>query len=152
MCYIQYINGEFRVVREVQLKHHNANTMDLGARIIKDLKGYQVYIVPDSTGHNRHSSATSTGSDHTVLKQLGLNLLPTSNPYIRDRQNTCNWHFFKKRLVLDPSCEETIKEIETLTSRENEGKVSHLAVTVGYVVYKLNPLKASNGKSTTIKF
>lgn len=145
--YIQYIGGIFYICREVQLTHANANTLDLGNRILQDLKGYQVYIVPDSTGKNRHSSATSTLTDHQVLKELGFNILPTHNPFIRDRQLTLNYYFHKSQCFIDPGCKETIKEFETLNNRDKEGKVAHLSVTAGYVSSKLAPLKTHNQSS-----
>lgn len=120
--YVQYINGKFYQCKEVQLTHNNANTLDLGHRIIKDLQGFQVYIVPDSTGNTRKTSATSAATDHTVLKELGLNIMPTFNPQIRDRQNTVNYNFYKDLLEIDESCIETVKEIETLSNRDVEGK------------------------------
>ena len=150
--YNQYINGIHYCIKEIQLTHSGANTLDLGSRIIRDLIGYNVLIIPDSTGKNRHSSATSTQSDHAVLTSLGLRLMPTSNPYIRDRQNTVNNLFYKNQLWIDPSCVETIKEIETLSNREQEGKVAHLSVTMGYVIWKLNPLIMPTNRSTTIQF
>lgn len=148
--YIQYINGIFYQCKEVQLTHRNANTYDLGVKIKQDLVGYNIIIVPDSTGKARKTSSSSGTSDHQILKDLGLTLLDTSNPLVRNRQNTVNLAFLKKQLVIDPSCVGTIKEIETLSSRDTEGKVSHLSVTTGYVVYKLAPLQAKAKPSYTI--
>lgn len=150
--YIQYINRVFYLVKEVQLTHHNANTTDLAAHLVKDLMGYQVYVVPDSTGGARKSSATSSLSDIAILKEHGLNVMSTHNPFIRDRQNNMNVKFRKGQFVVDESCKETIKEIETLSSRDNEGKVTHLSVTAGYVLWKLDPLKSTEQRaSRTIK-
>ena len=148
--YIQYINGIFYQCKEVQLTHRNANTNDLGLKIIEDLKGYNILVVPDSTGKARKTSSSSGTSDHQILRDLGLTLLETSNPLIRNRQNTVNLAFLKKQLVIDPSCTLTIKEVETLSSRDKEGSVSHLSVTTGYVLYKLAPLTPKVSPSRTI--
>ncbi len=147
--YIQYIDGVFYQCEEVQLTHRNANTNDLGDRILSDLvaKGYRVLIVPDSTGKARKTSASSSQSDHQILRDKGLEVLETSNPFIRDRQNNLNIKFHKQDLVIDPSCTMTIKEIETLSSRDKEGSVSHLSVTTGYVVWYLSPLIRQKPKS-----
>ena len=66
-------------------------------------------------------------------------------------QNNMNIKFKKKELVIDPSCQKTIKEIETLSSRDTEGKVSHLSVTTGYVAWLLNPLKRIVPKSRQVQ-
>lgn len=146
--YIQYINKVFYQVKEVQLTHHNANTTDLAAHIVKDLMGYQVYVVPDSTGAARKSSATSALSDIAILKEHGLNVMSTYNPPIRDRQNNVNVKFRKGQFYVNESCKETIKEIEVLSARDKEGKVSHLSVTAGYVLWKLDPLKSTEQRSS----
>lgn len=151
--YIQYIGGTFYQCEEVQLTHRNANTHDLADKIIADLssKGYNVQIVPDSTGKARKTSGSSGQSDHQILRDKGLKVLETSNPLIRDRQNNMNIKFKKKELVIDPSCVSTIKEIETLSSRDTEGKVSHLSVTTGYVTWLLSPLRRITPKSKQIQ-
>lgn len=150
--YIQHINGVFYQCNEIQLTHRNANTSDLGDKILSDLtdKGYRVLIVPDSTGKARKTSASSGQSDHQILREKGLEVLETYNPFIRDRQNNLNIKFHKETLVIDPSCLKTIKEIETLSSRDKEGNVSHLSVTTGYVVWYVDPLRRITPKSKQI--
>lgn len=148
--YIQFIGGIFYQCKEVQLTHRNANTLDLGKRIQADLAEYKVHIIPDSTGASRKSSSASGLTDHQILRDLGLDVLPTHNPLIRDRQNNLNLMFHKKTMVIDPSCILTIKEIETLSGRDKEGSVSHLSVTTGYVTWKLSPLKAPQAPSRVI--
>lgn len=150
--YIQFIQGTFYQCNEVSLEHRNANTFDLSDRILDDLKDFkEVFIIPDSTGRAR-SSKTSGKSDHQIMREKGLIVMETSNPLIRDRQNNLNILFRKELLVVDPSCVKTIKEIETLNSRQTEGLVSHLSVTTGYVTWKLAPLKRPTPKQKHIKF
>ena len=145
--YMQYINGKFYQCQEVSLTHRNANTFDLADKIIKDLGKYRVHIVPDSTGKARKTSSSSGQSDHQIMRDKGLQVMETTNPLIRDRQNNLNIKFKKQELIIDPSCTKTIKELETLDSRSKEGSVSHLAVTVGYVCWSLKPLKRPTPKS-----
>lgn len=139
--YIQYVGGIFYQCKEVQLTHRNANTLDLGKKILEDLVGYEIHVIPDSTGNARKTSSSSGLTDHQILRDLGLNVLDTHNPFIRDRQNNLNLMFHKKQMVIDPSCIKTLKEIETLSARDKEGQISHLSVTTGYVAWKLCPLK-----------
>jgi hypothetical protein len=149
--YCQYIGGVIYVCKEVKLTHRDANTHDMGKKIIEDLKGYNFQVIPDSTGNARKTSVSSGKTDHQILRDMGITVLETHNPFIRDRQNSVNILFLKKKLVIDPSCINTIKEIETLSSRDQEGKVSHLSVTVGYVTWKLCPLQAPTKPSRTIQ-
>lgn len=148
--YNQMIGGIIYLCKEVQLTHRDANTLDLSKRILKDLEGYAIHVIADSTGRARKTSSSSSKSDHQIMREQGLHLLETHNPIIRDRQNTVNMMFHKKNLVIDPSCIETIKEIETLSSRDLEGKVCHLSVTVGYTCWKLAPLRPPTKPSQTL--
>ena len=148
--YCQYVNGQFKVCKEVQLTHRDANTFDMGNRIISDLKGYSINVIPDSTGRARKTAASSGATDRQILRDLGLTVMETSNPLIRDRQNNMNIKFKKDELIINPSCKATIKEIETLSSRDKEGKVSHLQVCVGYILWKLAPLQRIARKAKRI--
>jgi len=69
---------------------------------------------------------------------------------IRDRQNAVNILFKKQELYIDPSCTKLIKDIETLSSRDTEGKVSHLGPCLGYVVWKMKPIRRLTPQSRQI--
>jgi PBSX family phage terminase large subunit len=147
--YMQWINGIFYVRREVHLSQNSAGTHELAVKIKDDLKGYNVIVVPDSTGNARKTSSITT--DHMIMRDQGLNVAATRNPLIIDRQNTVNIAFLKRQLMVDTSCNTTIEEIETLTNRDKEGLVSHKSVAIGYVLWYLAPLqpkvKPSSSKS-----
>lgn len=140
MCgvYVQFINNIFYVCSENILRDSLANTYTASEKIAKDLKDYKHFVIPDSTGIAVKSS--SHRSDHQIMKDYGLTILPVRNPLIRDRQNAVNLAFKQGRLFVDPSCKELIKEIETISSRDKEGDVSHVAVSLGYVINKLSPV------------
>ena len=148
--YMQMIRGILYVCQEVQLTHRDANTHDLARRIVEDLAGYNKSIFPDSTGRARKTSSSSGQSDHQILREAGLRVEETSNPLIRDRQNAVNILFKKQELYIDPSCTKLIKDIETLSSRDTEGKVSHLGPCLGYVVWKMKPIRRLTPQSRQI--
>ena len=148
LIYIQQRKEAFFVVKAVSLKERDANTFSAVERIHKDLKGYITYIIPDSTASARKTS--SHKSDRQIIVDAGLTVLHTKNPSIRDRQNSVNLKFIKNNLFINSECEDLIKEIETLSARDEEGKVSHAAVALGYVVWHLAPLKLPKSKSKTI--
>lgn len=140
-CYVQKIDGIYRVCQETVLNEHNSNTDTAATKIIKDLNGYNKMVIPDSTAKARSTKAESGVTDITLLKDYGLTVIPTVNPLIRDRQNSLNNVLKKNMMIIDPSCKNLIKELETLSSRDTEGLVSHVAVSLGYVVWKFDPLK-----------
>lgn len=149
-CYIQYIKGVFYVTQETILSGNSANTFDAAEKILKDLPNYNIRVVPDSTGKARKTSSTT--SDHQILRDAGLFVEETHNPLIRDRQNTVNLALKLGKLIIDPSCRQIIKELESLAQRDKEGDVSHVAVAMGYVLYKLDPLQRKTKKARQIKF
>lgn len=148
--YIQDDKGILKVIREVTLTDTNSNTFDAAIKIKTDLEKFNIKIVPDSTGKSRKTSAESGKTDIQILKDFSLQVLETTNPRIKDRHNTVNNLFIKSKLLIDESCVNLIKELETTKHEDEEGKVSHLAVGMGYVGWKLYPLKPPQQQSQTL--
>jgi hypothetical protein len=139
-CYVQYIEGKFYVTKENILTHYGANTDSAAAQICKDLfPDYRVLIVPDSTGKANKTSARGM-TDFEILKLYGLEIMPTRNSIIRDRQNSLNIHLKNCDVIIDPSCIKLIKELETLNARDKEGEEAHVSVSLGYVIMALKPI------------
>ena len=150
MCnvYVQRINHHFYVFQETSLTHRNANTDDASKKIITDLKSDDYSVIPDSTGGARKTSSKGNAmSDIQIMESYGINVLRTKNPLIRDRQNALNMIFKKNRITIDQSCKKLRNELETISTRDDEGSVSHLAVALGYVVWYFDPLLRDYGKS-----
>lgn len=139
-CYVQFRNGKFYVFKETILDNYGANTDNAASKIVKDLSGYNVVVIPDSTGKARKTSSSGR-TDIEILRSYGLNVVETKNPFVRDRQNTLNMHFKKNDVIIDPSCINIIRELETLSNRDKEGECAHVSVALGYVTYKLKPLR-----------
>ena len=138
--YVQYKHGNFYVCKESILEHHGANTDEAATKIVKDLKGFRVLVIPDSTGRALKTSASGR-TDIEILRRYGLEVMATRNPFVRDRQNTLNNHMKQNKLFIDPSCKTLIKELEVLSARDKEGDKAHASVALGYVTWKLAPLK-----------
>ena len=140
-CYVQYRDGTFYVTQENILTYHGANTDSAASKICEDLlPKYKPLVVPDSTGKAIKSSSSGR-SDIEILRRYGLEVVSTKNPFIRDRQNTLNIHMKKNSVIIDPSCKTLIKELETISSRDKEGQSAHVSVALGYVTWKIAPLK-----------
>lgn len=149
--YVQYIKGIFYCYKENILNQYDANTDAAATQICEDLvPRYNPIVIPDSTGKNRKTSSSGK-TDIEILKRYGLTVHETSNPFIRDRQNTLNLILKQNRIVIDPSCKVLIKELETLSSRDKEGDKAHVSVALGYVVWKLEPLRSKRKEQRTIQ-
>lgn len=140
---IQYNNRGFKVINSITLKDYNANTFSMAQEIYK-LYGTRAIVIPDSTANARKTNAEAGLTDIKILKNTGLSVKETHNPRIKDRHNAVNVAFHKNRIHIDPKCSTLIKELETLSNDQDEGKVSHLAVTLGYVIHYLEPLTLNN--------
>ena len=137
--YCQMRGDTLYITGEVNLDETDANTFSLSDRMQRDLFEFPYRsIVPDSTGKARKTS--SQKSDHQILKDAGFRLENVVNPPIRDRQNALNKLFSTGKIVIDPSCTNLIKELETLASRDKEGDKAHVSVALGYVAHKLKPV------------
>lgn len=144
--YVQYYDNTFYVTSELHHEENGANTFLLAEKLTEDLFDCPYRsVIPDSTGKARKTS--SAKSDHQILRDAGFQIEPTHNPLIRDRQNAVNRAFHQGRIVIDPSATQLIKELETLASRDEEGKVVDISVAFGYVIWKLDPLRKPQSRS-----
>jgi hypothetical protein len=124
----------------------NSNTYQLTDEIIK--RWGMCDVIPDATGKARKTSATKT--DHQIMRDGKLNVLYTTNPHVKDRQNCVNGLFEKGRIKIHPRCKMLIKDLEQLTHDNKDDLLSHISDALGYVCWKLFPLKKVEEKSRTI--
>lgn len=152
---VKYENGRFFVFDEVYLK--DSNTIDMAIELKRRFPRFQeeVFIIPDSTFDSR--SVTSEKTSKEILRRQKFNILPTRNPHIGERQTAVNAAFWNEgldspKILIHPRCARLRKELNTLTRDDKEGDVSHLAVALGYVVWKLDPLRRSRQTSRTLEW
>lgn len=151
---VKFENNNFYMYDEYYLR--DSNTIKMSQEIISREPHYRknLFVIPDSTYEAR--SVTSEQTSKEILRRAGFQLMPTRNPYIGERQQALNNVFWnegkeKPRILIHPSCSRTIKELNTLTPDLKEGDVSHLAVALGYVVWKLDPLRRGKRQSRVIQ-
>jgi len=147
MCGIclQHRGGKFYVFKENVLP--DSNTYETAQYLNKIFFNNRFAVIPDSTGKARKSSAVRGATDLQILKDHGIHVMSTYNPLIRDRQNNLNMKFKQGLIQIDPSCKTLIQELETLSSRDKEGEKSHVAVALGYAIWKLAPMKKQRLRS-----
>lgn len=147
---VKFENNTFFVYDEYYLR--DSNTIKMSQEIAKREPSYRkdLFVIPDSTFEAR--SVTSEKTSKEILRRAGFQIMSTRNPYIGERQQAVNNLFWNEgkdapRILIHPRCSRLIKELNTLTPDDKEGDVSHLAVALGYVVWKLDPLR--RGKRTS---
>lgn len=135
---------QLNVIDEFYLRH--SNTEALGKEIIGRY-GTNTRVIPDSTGIKRTTNASM--SDIQILKSLGLKVEVSTNPYRIDRYAAVNGAFSKGKVVIDPKCQYTIKDLEQVSYKEgtdqpdtSDKMLTHISDALGYMVYKIiNPLR-----------
>lgn len=115
-------------------------------------------VVPDSTG-KRKVSSSSGFSDHDQLRQSGLRVVPTNNPFRIDRYNTVNNLFEKGRIIIDPKCVKLIRDLEQVSYKEGtslpetnkDSTLTHLSDGLGYLAYYTYPINPVRTAVQTLK-
>lgn len=150
MCgvYCVQVDGVIHVFDE--LYQTNSNTFK-AAKEIKDKYGNRyIQIACDSTGDRRRSSSQNT--DHDILRQARLDVVPFRNPYERDRFNNLNRLFEKGRLVIHPNCVELINDLEQLVHDNKDDMLSHSSDALGYACWHLAPMKKPKRPARTYTY
>lgn len=107
-------------------------------------------VFPDASGNSRHTSSPGGKSDFSYIRDFGFHInAPSSNPFIRDRENAMNGKFAPKEgeptLTIEPSCTRLISYFKKYThenSARAEGRaMSHLLDSCGYPVHRLYPIE-----------
>lgn len=137
----QVVNGKYEVFDEIYLE--NSDTYKMADEIKR--RGYQgARICPDATGKNRK---TSGASDFQILKDAGLTIESTYNPFKTDRINNVNRLLSDKRVSISPKCKKLINDLEKVVWKNNEPDQSgdnkhltHISDALGYFLWKLDPI------------
>lgn len=133
----------------------NSNTYEI-AKSIKEKYGTQnIRIVPDATGKALRTSSAGL-SDHQILKnEFGNVILGSTNPFRMDRYNAVNKLLEDGRLIVDPKCRYTIKDLEQLSFKEGSNMpdtgnplLGHISDGLGYMVFRTHGLGRSRPSRT----
>lgn len=98
----------------------NSDTFALADAVVKRLKElnpFLTYVYGDATGRMKTANSQQSNWDivYAALKRIPYNSkVPTVNPPIIDTVNTTNSLLFHGRLTIDESCEELIRDLETV--------------------------------------
>lgn len=150
----QNTGGVFRVLQELVLEVGTLFDMVAFFKQKVPLHGAEVYIYGDATGNNR---TDQTGkSNYTIMRELMQNYpspvtfkIPASNPTDIHRINAINRLLQvpvsgEVKLLIDPSCDETISDLEQVVlnnkggikkvynRRDSYSKRTHTSDALGY--------------------
>lgn len=147
------------IIGEVYIEG-DSDTIKVCNKLIEDWEGQEgpVFIYGDRTGGNR-GSAKIQGSDWKLVKQtlrehfqLFDKVPKPPNPPPRDRINSVNGRLKSRdgsiRLMVDPSCEHTIKDLDGVRwlpgsageIDKRDHKLTHLTDALGYYIHDRWPV------------
>ena len=154
------LGNQFLIIDE--LKAHDTDGMAAEIKRRCEHVSAPVYVYPDASGANRHTSAAKT--DIELLRVAGLSVIAgNSNPRIRDRVSAIQALLENGkgeiRLQILAKCERMIEclELQSYSERnpeepDKEAGFDHLNDSLGYAVWALyNPLHARAGRGTGIR-
>lgn len=144
----QFIGGVFYIHDELFLSNSDTYKMCNELRS----RGYTgTTAICDSTGENRK---TSGKSDFDILKENGITILTSRNPFIKDRCNNANRLFEHNKIVINPKCKKLINDLEKVSWKDNniypgpDKMLGHLSDALGYGLWKLDPIGLKSEKYT----
>lgn len=124
------------------------DTPDVIAKIKERYPRNPIFIYPDASGKNKHSSNYSK-SDHTLLRQANFTVRVNSkNPFIKDRVASVNNAFAKKKVFISGSCLTIIESLEQQVYDKDgmpskDGDNDHSNDAFGYFICKMMPVATS---------
>jgi PBSX family phage terminase large subunit len=152
----QAYDNRLYVLDEVYLM--TSDTHQMGLNLIAS-HGQNLRVIPDSTGNSRKTSAKGQ-TDHSILKDLGLEVIYNHNPARFDRYVCVNNLCEKSRLVIDPKCKNLIKDLEKLSYKtgttepdvSSDKSLGHISDALGYGAWFSYPIvKPSSGVSMSTR-
>jgi len=114
------------------------------ARLLNDMGYYIGKVIPDSTGKNRK---TSGRTDFQSMRDAGFEIVPTRNPFVKDRVNNLNRCMEHELIVIHPRCKKLIKDLNNVSWNDNgdldqkgaNKMLTHISDCLGYMAWKLLP-------------
>lgn len=148
----QVIGDHLFIFEEYYNESGQAKTENMAKTILN--KYGKCNAVPDSTGIKNTTNASL--SDIAILKQFHQ-VHAAHNPFRIDRYNAVNTRLEQGRIVIDPSCTYTIRDLEQLSYKPNSdmpdvsANLGHISDALGYLVWKtINPFKQKTTQAIEI--
>lgn len=141
-CALGYIENNVLYIFD-EVFEENSDTPKV-ARLLNENGYHRGKVIPDSTGKNRK---TSGRTDFQSMKDAGFEIMPTKNPFVKDRVNNLNRCFEHELIVIHPRCKKLIKDLNNVTwdgngNLDQKGAnkmLTHISDCLGYMAWKLLP-------------
>lgn len=136
MCAISHvIDKDVAVAVDEFIDYYD--TEQLASHIKNRYKNHRIVIYPDASGNSRKSSASKT--DIEILKTKGFIVkVKNSNPAVKDRINTINKMFERKKYFININkCPIFTEHLETLGYKNGEPdkSINHSTDGAGYFIW-----------------
>jgi PBSX family phage terminase large subunit len=132
-----YHDGKIYVSNE--LYQEDSNTFKAAREIQQRYSHTPVRVIADESGTKRKTSSDTT--DYEILRRANLIVEKFKNPSVKDRYNNINRLLDHGLLIIDPKCKKLIEDLEKLTYDNKDPMLSHISDALGYMCWKINPLR-----------
>jgi PBSX family phage terminase large subunit len=139
LCGVFGFETEGKIFISGELYQEDSNTFKAAKEILRRYPDQIIHVVADESGTKRKTNAENT--DYEILRRANLNVLNFRNPWVKDRYNNINRLLDHGLLIIDPSCKKLIQDLEKLTYDNTDPMLSHISDALGYLCWKLNPMK-----------
>ena len=132
----------------------STNTVEMAKLLVKKYPNRQINICPDPAGRARSTKAESGVTDHSILKDYGMNvILPKGMLKINDRLKSVNALILNgngdRNLIVDHSCGDLERalllhqydEKTQLPDKKSKGNIDDIVDSLGYLVWITHPIK-----------
>lgn len=143
-CYMVKKNGVVYVIGEEHLEYKT--TKDMAMAVRAKFPSHMKIVVGDSTGNNKRDVAI-TRTNYAEFQQNGVPTKPFRNPPVQSRIINANSRLHHKLVVIDPSCKNTIRDLELVAWKEDGSDIdkkditlSHASDAFGYGLWYFLPL------------
>ena len=124
------LGDELHIFKEY--KQQNSNTRYMMESLLNDFPDREMTVFPDPSGRARKTSAIGGETDFTIIREFGAHVVaPNKAPHVADSINTLNTMMCnganRRRIFIDPTCTELIKDLDTWLYEEDKGTSEYLS-------------------------
>lgn len=139
LCGVFCYESGGRIYITEELYQEDSNTFKAAKEILQRYPYQTLSVVADDSGQKRKTSSSST--DYEILRRANLDVVSFRNPLVKDRYNNINRLLDHGLLYIDPKCKKLIADLEKLTYDNKDPMLSHISDALGYVCWRLAPMK-----------
>jgi hypothetical protein len=125
--YIVPRNTRVLVIGEEHLQYKN--TEDMAEAIKARWPKRRIIVCGDSAGNNKKDTAAKR-TNYQIFKDYGLLVQDFRNPLVQARIISANSNFYHNKITIDPSCTNTIRDLELVSWKPKGNEVDKSDITL----------------------